>query len=72
MSAFDKIKSGVEEAIAYEKGELSAKATELSIAPVEKMRRTKLSALGDSMGFTQKSFAEYMGVWSEPFGRIGM
>ena len=31
MSAFDKIKLGLEEAIAYEKGDLPAKTTVLSV-----------------------------------------
>ena len=35
MSAFDKIKLGLEEAIAYEKGTLPAKTTRLTIVPVE-------------------------------------
>ena len=38
MGAFDKIKLGLEEAIAYEKGNLPAKETKLSIAPVEKYK----------------------------------
>lgn len=38
MSAFDKIELGLEEAIAYEKGELPAKVTKLSIIPVEKYK----------------------------------
>lgn len=62
MSAFNKIKLGLEELIVYEKGELPTKVTKLSIAPVEKMRRTKLSALGDSKGLTLRPFAKYMGV----------
>lgn len=38
MSSFDKIELGLEEAIAYEKGTLPAKATMLSITPVEKYK----------------------------------
>ena len=38
MSAYDKIELGLEEAIAYEKGELPAKVTKLSIIPVEKYK----------------------------------
>jgi len=34
IGAFDKIKLGLEEAIAYEKGELPARTTELSIVPI--------------------------------------
>lgn len=62
MSAFDKIKLGLEEAIAYEKGELPAKATKLSIVPVEKYKADEIKRIRNSTGLTQRSFAEYMGV----------
>ena len=62
MSAFDKIKLGLEEAIAYEKGELPAKVTKLSITPVEKYKADEIKRIRNSTGLTQRSFAEYMGV----------
>ena len=62
MGAFDKIKLGLEEAIAYEKGNLPAKETKLSIAPVEKYKADDIKRIRNSTGLTQRSFAEYMGV----------
>ena len=35
MSIFDEIKTGIEQAIEYEKGNLKAKKTTLSIAPID-------------------------------------
>ena len=57
MSAFDKIKLGLEEAIAYEKG-----TTRLTIVPVETYQADEIKRIRNSTGLTQRSFAEYMGV----------
>mgnify|MGYP002559177257 FL=1 len=62
MSAFDKIRLGLEEAIAYEKGDISARTTKLSITPIEKYRADEIKRIRTSTGLTQKFFAEYMGV----------
>ena len=62
MSAFDKIKLGLEEAIAFEKGTLPAKTTKLTIVPVEKYQADEIKRIRNSTGLTQRSFAEYMGV----------
>ena len=62
MSVFDKIKLGLEEAVAYEKGTLSARTTTLSISPVERYRPEEIKEIRHSTGLTQRLFAEYMGV----------
>ena len=62
MSAFDKIRLGLEEAIAYEKGELPARAKQLSIRPVERYQADEIKQIRASTGLTQRSFAAYMGV----------
>ena len=62
MSVFDKIKLGLEEAIAYEKGTLPAKTTRLTIVPVETYQADEIKRIRNSTGLTQRSFAEYMGV----------
>ena len=62
MSAFDKIKLGLEEAIAFEKGTFPAKTTKLTIVPVEKYQADEIKKIRNSTGLTQRSFAEYMGV----------
>ncbi|MBE6709560.1 MAG: helix-turn-helix domain-containing protein [Ruminococcaceae bacterium] len=62
MSAFDKIKLGLEEAIAYEKGTLEAKTTKLSVTPVDTFRPEEIRAIRLRTGLTQVVFAKYMGV----------
>ena len=62
MSAFDKIKLGLEEAISFEKGSLPAKTAKLTIVPVEKYQADEIKRIRNSTGLTQRSFAEYMGV----------
>ena len=62
VPAFDKIKLGLEEAIAYEKGTLPAKTTRLTIVPVETYQADEIKRIRNSTGLTQRSFAEYMGV----------
>lgn len=62
MGVFDDIKTGLGEAIAYEKGELKAKATTLSIAPVEKFEPCEIKSIRNDTGLTQVLFAKFMGV----------
>ena len=62
MSAFDKIKLGLEEAISYEKGTLPAKTTRLTIVPVETYQADEIKRIRNSTSLTQRSFAECMGV----------
>ncbi len=62
MSVFDDIKLGLEQAIEYEKGNLSAKKTVLSIAPVEFFTAEEIRDIRMSTGMTQVLFAKYMGV----------
>ena len=62
MGIFDEIKLGVEQAIAYEKGELKAKKVTLSIAPVDVFTPNEIKSIRNSTGLTQNLFAKYMGV----------
>lgn len=62
MSIFDDIKTGLEQAIAYEKGEADAKKTVLSIAPVDVFTPGEIKEIRASTGLTQVLFARYMGV----------
>lgn len=62
MSVFDKIKTGLEEAIAYEQGTLEARTTKLSVTPVDRYDATEIKGIRKSTGFTQAVFAQYMGV----------
>ena len=62
MSVFEKIKTGLEEAIAYEEGTLQAKVTTLSIRPVTHYAPSEIKEIRTSTGMTQVVFAEFMGV----------
>ena len=62
MSVFDEIKTGLNEAIEYEKGNLKAKTRTLSIEPVGVFTSSEIKSIRNSTGLTQKLFAKYMGV----------
>ena len=62
MSIFEEIKTGIEEAIAYERGTLKAKKTVLSIAPVARFSANEIREIRKQTGLTQLMFARYMGV----------
>ena len=62
MKAFDKIKAGLEEAIAYENGTLKAKTTKFSIVPIDTFQPHEIRAIRMETGLTQVAFAKYMGV----------
>ena len=58
MSIFDDIKIGIEQAIEYEKGNLKAKKTVLSIAPVGVFTPEEIREIRISTGLTQVLFAK--------------
>ncbi len=62
MSVFDEIKTGLNEAIEFEKGNLKAKTTTLSIEPVAVFEASEIKSIRNSTGLTQNMFAKYMGV----------
>ncbi len=62
MGIFDDIKTGLEQAIEYEKGNLKAKTTVLSIAPVDVFTPGEIKEIRKNTGLTQVLFAKYMGV----------
>lgn len=62
MGIFDDIKLGLEQAIDYEKGELKAKSTTLTILPLDKFTSTEIKEIRKSTGLTQVLFAQFMGV----------
>ena len=62
MSAFELIKKGLEEAITYEKGELQAKKTKLTITPINIFEPHEIKTIRLNTGLTQLVFARYMGV----------
>ena len=62
MGIFDDIKLGLEQAIEYEKGELKAKSTTVTILPLDKFTSAEIKEIRKSTGLTQVLFAQYMGV----------
>lgn len=61
-TVFDKIALGLEEAIAYEKGELEAKKTKITVEPVTEFSASEIKNIRNSVGMTQIVFANFMGV----------
>ena len=64
MSLFDDIKTGLGQAIDYEKGNLKAKTTtiSLSVEPIEFFKPEEIRSIRLETGMTQNLFAKYMGV----------
>lgn len=62
MGVFDDIKLGLEQAIEYEKGNLKAKKTTLSILPLDTFTPVEIKKIRAGTGLTQVLFAQYMGV----------
>ena len=62
MNIFDDIKTGLGQAIEYEKGNLKAKTTILTVEPSENFRPEEIRSIRMETGLTQILFAKYMGV----------
>ena len=62
MSVFNDIKTGIGQAIEYEKGTLKARKTTLTITPVSTFTPSEIKQIRSSTGLTQVLFAKYMGV----------
>lgn len=62
MGVFDEIKLGLEQAIEYEKGNLKARKTTLSILPLDTFTPAEIKEIRNGAGLTQSLFAQYMGV----------
>jgi len=62
MSVFDDIKTGLNQAIEYEKGNLKAKTRTLSITPIEEFTASEIKDIRKNAGLTQSLFAKYLGV----------
>ena len=62
MSLFGDIKTGLNQAIEYEKGNLKAKTTTLTVEPIESFKPEEIRSIRKETGLTQVLFAKYMGV----------
>ena len=59
---FDDLKQGLQEAIAYEKGQGTARIKTYTIAPVKEYSSAEIRNIRMKAGMTQSVFAAYMGV----------
>ena len=59
---FDDLMTGLNEAIAIERGELTGRRTVYEIQPVKKYDNAQIKRIRNSVGMTQVLFASYMGV----------
>ena len=62
MGVFEDIKTGLTQAIEYEKGNLDAKTVKISIAPVVTFTPEEIKVIRRNTGLTQVLFARYIGV----------
>lgn len=62
MSEFENIKRSLEEAIAYERGELTARKTRVTVTPPETWSAEAVRDVRVQSGMTQRVFADVLGV----------
>ena len=62
MSLFEEIKTGLNEAIEYEKGNLKTHARTISVTPIEVFTASEIKEIRKNAGMTQVLFAKYLGV----------
>ena len=62
MNLFDNIKTRLGQAIEYEKGNLKAKTTTLTVEPIESFKPEDIRGIRKETGLTQILFAKFMGV----------
>ncbi|MGN0655043.1 MAG: helix-turn-helix domain-containing protein [Oscillospiraceae bacterium] len=62
MNVFESIMTGLNEAVEYEKGNIKAKKTTLTIEPLPEISAEEIKALRNEIGLTQSMFAAVIGV----------
>ncbi len=62
MNIYEDIKKGLEQAIEYNKGNLSARKTVRVVLPLETFTPADIKEIRRSTGMTQALFAKYIGV----------
>lgn len=62
MNVYESIMQGLNEAIAYEKGENTARSTRVTIAPPPEISADRVKELRHNLKMTQSTFAAVMGV----------
>ena len=62
MNVYESIMNGLNEAVAYEKGEQTAHSATVTIAPIPQISAAEIKALRQTLNMTQSTFAAVMGV----------
>ena len=62
MDVFDSIMQGLNEAVAYEKGENTARSASITVTPPPEVTAEEVKMLRQSMNMTQTLFAAALGV----------
>ena len=61
-SLFEDLKTGLQEAVDYEKGKGRAKVRKLQFEPVRKVDNEEIRKIRIDAGMTQAAFAQFMGI----------
>lgn len=59
---YDKLAQGLQEAIAYERGEIKARKVTYHITPIRQYNNLQIRAIRNHAGMSQSVFADYIGV----------
>lgn len=62
MNMYEGIMQGLEEAVAYSQGKISARTATISITPLPEYDAHEIKSIRKAMGMTQTLFAGFMGV----------
>ncbi|MBQ3566001.1 MAG: helix-turn-helix domain-containing protein [Oscillospiraceae bacterium] len=62
MKIFDSIKTGLHEAIEYEKGNIKAKSVSISVEPLQNFSASEIREIRNNLGLTQALFGAVIGV----------
>lgn len=62
MNVYESIMQGLSEAVSYEKGELKASSSKVSVTPLPDIQGAEIRSIRLSLKMTQSVFAQIMGV----------
>lgn len=62
MNVFESMMQGLTEAVAYEKGQKTARSESITIAPLPEVSASEVKEIRQSLNMTQSTFAAVMGV----------
>lgn len=62
MNVFESLMKGLNEAVAYEKGEIKARTVKVTVSPLPNYTKDRIKEIRNSLHVTQKVFADIIGV----------